>query len=81
MSQVTNNLHTLCTFLFDCRYDWLNSNIGIELDLIVYLRTSPAVAHERLVRRPTALCCDLCCTAMFRLSGAGRRRRGSPCSL
>lgn len=32
-------------------YDWLNSNIGIELDLIVYLRTSPAVAHERLVKR------------------------------
>jgi len=32
-------------------YDWLNSNIGLPLDLIVYLRTSPAVAYERLKAR------------------------------
>ena len=32
-------------------YDWLNSNIGLPLDLIVYLRTSPEVAYERLKKR------------------------------
>ena len=32
-------------------YDWLNSNIGLPLDLIVYLRTSPEVAYERLRKR------------------------------
>lgn len=32
-------------------YDWLNSNIGLPLDLIVYLRTSPEVAYERLKQR------------------------------
>ena len=32
-------------------YDWLNSNIGLPLDLIVYLRTSPEVACERLRKR------------------------------
>ena len=32
-------------------YDWLNSHIGLPLDLIVYLRTSPEVAYERLKAR------------------------------
>ena len=32
-------------------YDWLNSNIGLPLDLIVYLRTSPQVAYDRLRQR------------------------------
>ena len=32
-------------------YDWLNSNIGVPLDLIVYLQTSPEVAFERLKAR------------------------------
>jgi len=32
-------------------YDWLHSNIGIPLDLIVYLRTSPEVAYKRLQER------------------------------
>jgi len=32
-------------------YDWLNSNIGLPLDLIVYLRTSPEVAYKRLQAR------------------------------
>jgi len=32
-------------------YDWLNENIGMPLDLIVYLRTSPQVAYERLKAR------------------------------
>jgi len=32
-------------------YDWLNNNIGLPLDLIVYLRTSPQVAYERLKAR------------------------------
>ena len=33
------------------RYDWLDSNLGLNLDLIVYLRTSPEVAFERLRQR------------------------------
>jgi len=32
-------------------YDWMNSNIGLPLDLIVYLKTSPQVAYERLRQR------------------------------
>ena len=32
-------------------YDWLNSTIGVPLDLIVYLKTSPEVAYERLKAR------------------------------
>ena len=32
-------------------YDWLNNNVGIPLDLIVYLRTSPEVAYQRLRER------------------------------
>ena len=32
-------------------YDWLNSHIGLPLDLIVYLKTSPEVAYERLKKR------------------------------
>ena len=32
-------------------YDWLNNNVGIPLDLIVYLRTSPEVAYQRLKER------------------------------
>ena len=32
-------------------YDWLNSNIGVPLDLIVYLKTSPEVAYQRLKAR------------------------------
>jgi len=32
-------------------YDWVNTNLSIDLDLIVYLRTSPDVAHERLKER------------------------------
>jgi len=32
-------------------YDWLNDKIGMPLDLIVYLRTSPEVAYERLRAR------------------------------
>ena len=32
-------------------YEWLNNNVGIPLDLIVYLRTSPQVAYERLRAR------------------------------
>ena len=32
-------------------YDWLNDKIGMPLDLIVYLRTSPEVAYERLKAR------------------------------
>ena len=32
-------------------YDWLNCNIGVPLDLIVYLKTSPEVAYERLKAR------------------------------
>ena len=52
---MTENLieyHTLILFqvLFSW-YDWLNSNIGLPLDLIVYLRTSPEVAYKRLQAR------------------------------
>merc|ERR1719319_1884056 len=32
-------------------YDWVNANLSIDLDLIVYLRTSPDVAHSRLKKR------------------------------
>lgn len=32
-------------------YDWVNTNLSIDLDLIVYLRTSPDVAHSRLKER------------------------------
>jgi len=32
-------------------YEWLNTHIGLPLDLIVYLRTSPEVAYERLKKR------------------------------
>ena len=32
-------------------YDWLDENLGLDLDLIVYLRTDPAVAYERMRRR------------------------------
>lgn len=32
-------------------YDWLDNNLGIPLDLIVYLRTTPDVAHNRLKKR------------------------------
>ena len=32
-------------------YDWMDSSIGLPLDLIVYLRTSPQVAYERLRQR------------------------------
>ena len=32
-------------------YDWMDSSIGLPLDLIVYLRTSPGVAYERLRQR------------------------------
>jgi len=32
-------------------YSWLDNNLGIPLDLIVYLRTSPQVAYERLRQR------------------------------
>ena len=39
-------LEVLCSW-----YDWLNTNIGMPLDLIVYLRTSPEVAYERLKAR------------------------------
>jgi len=32
-------------------YNWLDTNLGLPLDLIVYLRTSPEVAYERLRQR------------------------------
>jgi hypothetical protein len=32
-------------------YDWLIQNKPPKVDLIVYLRTSPTVAHERLKKR------------------------------
>lgn len=32
-------------------YNWVDSNLGLPLDLIVYLRTSPGVAYERLRAR------------------------------
>jgi len=32
-------------------YNWLDKNLGLPLDLIVYLRTSPEVAYERLRQR------------------------------
>ena len=32
-------------------YDWIDSSIGLPLDLIVYLKTSPQVAYERLRQR------------------------------
>jgi len=32
-------------------YTWLDNNLGIPLDLIVYLRTSPQVAYDRLRQR------------------------------
>jgi len=32
-------------------YNWLDTNVGIPLDLIVYLRTTPQVAYERLKKR------------------------------
>merc|ERR1719341_1449070 len=32
-------------------YKWLDTNLGIPLDLIVYLRTSPQVAYDRLRQR------------------------------
>lgn len=32
-------------------YNWLDTNLGIPLDLIVYLRTSPEVAYNRLRER------------------------------
>ena len=32
-------------------YDWLDDKIGMPLDLIVYLRTSPQVAYDRLRER------------------------------
>jgi len=32
-------------------YDWLDDKIGMPLDLIVYLRTSPEVAYDRLRQR------------------------------
>ena len=44
------NIHSWMKVLFSW-YDWLNSNIGLPLDLIVYLRTSPEVAYERLRKR------------------------------
>ena len=44
------NIHSRMKVLFSW-YDWLNSNIGLPLDLIVYLRTSPEVAYERLRKR------------------------------
>ena len=32
-------------------YDWLDTSMGLELDLIVYLRTSPDVSFERMLAR------------------------------
>ena len=32
-------------------YEWVDTHLNIDLDLIVYLRTSPAVAHSRLMAR------------------------------
>lgn len=32
-------------------YDWIESNIDIQLDLIVYLRSSPEVVYNRMVQR------------------------------
>lgn len=32
-------------------YDWLDEHISLELDLIVYLRTKPQIAYERMLKR------------------------------
>ena len=32
-------------------YEWLDSSMGLELDLIVYLRTSPEVSYNRMCAR------------------------------
>ena len=32
-------------------YDFLHQNMSLDLDLIVYLRSSPAVAYERMKKR------------------------------
>nr|CAD7588264.1 unnamed protein product [Timema genevievae] len=32
-------------------YNWISNNIDIQLDLIVYLRSSPEIAHQRIQKR------------------------------
>ena len=32
-------------------YDWLDETMGLDLDLIVYLRTDPEIAYERMRKR------------------------------
>ncbi|XP_063218259.1 deoxynucleoside kinase-like [Bacillus rossius redtenbacheri] len=43
-------------------YDWISSHIDISLDLIVYLRCEPEVAHGRVLARgrPEERCLPLC---------------------
>ena len=33
------------------RFDWMDGHMSLELDLIVYLRTRPEIAYERMMQR------------------------------
>ena len=33
------------------RFDWMDGHMSLELDLIVYLRTKPEIAYERMMQR------------------------------
>ncbi|KAL1494974.1 hypothetical protein ABEB36_010472 [Hypothenemus hampei] len=44
-------LHSADYTVLDQWYKWLRTNVDISLDLIVYLRSSPAVVYERMKAR------------------------------
>ena len=37
--------------VLDSWWQWLDANMGLDLDMIVYLRTTPEVAYQRMKAR------------------------------
>ena len=51
LAKQSGNLSDQEFCVLDEWWKWLDNQMGLELDLIVYLRTSPEVAYERMRKR------------------------------